>query len=77
MNNASEKEPIQKVTLQDLQDVFRTMLIHKRENGFMAFNLKGKLTFFDTEPHYGGVYITRDDVMRYIDEYEANTSKVD
>jgi hypothetical protein len=69
MNTATQTEETNKVTLQDLKDILCKMDFYKRTAGFIAHDLSGKLTFFDAEPSFGGAYVTREDILEYINEY--------
>ena len=71
-NKTKKHDTIQeekKVTLQDLQNVLNKMDFYKRTWGFIAHDLSGTLTFFDSEPSFGGAYVTREDILQYINEY--------
>lgn len=67
MENIIQEE--NKVSLQDLQNVLYKMDSYKRTWGFIAHDLSGTLTFFDVEPSFGGAYVTREDILQYINEY--------
>lgn len=69
MKTTISTEEIKKVTLQDLQNILYKMDKYNRTCGFMAHDLSGTLTFFDIEPSFGGVFITRDNILQYINEY--------
>lgn len=58
-----------KITLEELQGVLYKMDFYKREQGFIAKDLSGKLNFFDSEPSFGGAFITREDIIKFINEY--------
>jgi hypothetical protein len=62
-------EETNKVTLQDFKDILNKMDFYKRPDGFIAHDLSGKLTFFDSEPSFGGAYVTRNDILKYIKEF--------
>ncbi len=57
------------ITLQDLRNVLNKMLFYKRSWGYMAQDISGNLCFFDSEPSFGGAYITKEDILSYIDSY--------
>jgi hypothetical protein len=65
LTNQSEKI----ITLQELKDILDVMNFYKRKSGFMGFDLKGTLIFFDGEPSDGGVYITKEYLIECINEY--------
>jgi hypothetical protein len=58
-----------KITVQDLQSVLYKMDFYKRTAGYIAHDLNGTLTFFDSEPSFGGAYVTRENILEYIAEY--------
>lgn len=62
-------ETSQPVTLNDLKSVLEKMNRYKRKAGYMVFDLAGKLEFFDSEPSFGGAYVTKSDVLSYIASY--------
>jgi hypothetical protein len=62
-------EAEKKVTLQELQDVLKTMNLHNRENGYIAVDSKGVLKFYDAMPSFGGAYVTKQDIISYINNY--------
>jgi len=62
-------ETEQKVTLQELQDVLKTMNLHNRENGYIAVDSKGVLKFYDAMPSFAGAYVTKQDIINYINNY--------
>lgn len=59
----------QKISLNELKNVLKTMLSYKRKAGFMAHDNNGTLCFFDAEPINGGAYVTVEDLNNYINEY--------
>jgi hypothetical protein len=59
----------EKVSLRELQSVLEKMNFYKREQGYIAKNLFGKLEFFDAEPSFGGAPVTKADILHYIQEY--------
>jgi hypothetical protein len=65
MENIEEKT----ISLQDLQNVLYKMDFYKRKNGYIAHDLSGRLCFFDSEPSFGGAYVTRQDILNYINQY--------
>jgi hypothetical protein len=67
--NIPQEETSTPVTLEELQNVLYKMNFYKREWGFIANDLSGKLTFFDSEPSFGGAYVTKEDILNYIQEY--------
>jgi len=62
-------ETEQKVALKMLQDVLQTMNLHNRENGYIAVDSKGVLKFYDSMPSFGGAYVTKQDIISYINNY--------
>ena len=62
-------EAEKKVTLQELQDVLKTMNLHNRENGYIAVDSKGVLKFYDAMPSFSGAYVTKQDIINYINNY--------
>jgi hypothetical protein len=58
-----------KVTLKELQNVLFKMDFYNRTWGFIANDINGDLTFFDSEPSFGGAYVSREDILNYINEY--------
>jgi len=62
-------EAEKKVTLQELQDVLKTMNLHNRENGYIAVDSKGVLKFYDAMPSFAGAYVTKQDIINYINNY--------
>lgn len=69
MENTNNSNEEKKVTLRDLQSVLERMQFYNRNFGFIAYDLSGKIAFFDSEPSFGGVYVTREDIIRYIKEF--------
>jgi hypothetical protein len=69
MKTTGIKTEEKKVTLKELQNILYKMDFYKRTWGFIAHDLSGDLTFFDVEPSFGGAYITREDILTYINEY--------
>lgn len=67
MSNTSPEE--KKVTLEELQAVLYKMDFYKRNCGFIANDSSGNLCFFDSEPSFGGAFVTREDILTYINEY--------
>jgi hypothetical protein len=57
------------VTLNDLQNVLNKMDFYNRKDGFIANDMFGNLTFFDVEPSFGGAYVTREDILEFINNY--------
>lgn len=53
----------------DLEDVLQKMIFYKRTSGYIAHDLSGRLAFFDSEPSFGGVYVTRDEIVGYINDF--------
>ena len=53
-------------------DTFKAILnkmdYYKRAFGYMAYDNSGELTFFDSEPSFGGAYVTRDEVVSYFND---------
>jgi hypothetical protein len=68
MNNAFEPmdKATSKKTLNDLKNILYKMDFYKRESGFISHDYFGNIAFFDSEPSYGGAFITREDILRYI-----------
>jgi hypothetical protein len=62
-------EAEKKVTLQELQDVLETMNFYNRENGYIAVDSKGVLKFYDAMPSFAGAYVTKQDIINYINNY--------
>jgi hypothetical protein len=58
-----------KVTLKELQNVLFKMDFYNRTWGFIANDFNGDLAFFDSEPSFGGAYVSREDILNYINEY--------
>ena len=69
MENLIEQSETKKVTLKELVDVLYKMDFYKRKCGFIANDLSGTLCFFDSEPSFGGAFITKKDILTYINEY--------
>ena len=69
MENLTTTQETKKVTLKDLQAILYKMDAYKRTAGFIAHDLWGTLTFFDSEPSFGGAFVTREDILQYINEY--------
>lgn len=65
-----EKE--QKVALKMLQDVLKTMNLHNRENGYIAVDSKNVLKFYDAMPSFGGAFVTKDDIINYIKNFDIS-----
>jgi len=71
MKNAFEpmdKESSKKI-LSDLKNILYKMDFYKRESGYIAEDIFGSLTFFDSEPSFGGAFITREDIIHYINTF--------
>jgi hypothetical protein len=62
-------ETEQKVALKMLQDVLQTMNFYNRENGYIAVDSKGVLKFYDAMPSFSGAYVTKQDIINYINNY--------
>lgn len=62
------KEESRNPTLQELKDILVKMDFYKKEAGFIAPVWGGVLTFFEEEPTFGGIPITRDEVLKGINE---------
>ena len=62
-------ETEQKIALKMLQDILQTMNLHNRENGYIAVDSKGVLKFYDAMPSFGGAYVTKQDIISYINNY--------
>ena len=63
-----DPEP-KKVTLDELRNVLYKMDFYNRESGYISSDIFGKLAFFDSEPSFGGAFITREDILHYINTY--------
>ena len=59
-----------KLTLKGVQAVLYKMDFYNRTSGYIAYDTFGDLTFFDSEPSFGGSYVTRDMILYYIWELE-------
>lgn len=59
-----------KLTLKGVQAVLYKMDFYNRTSGYIAHDSFGDLTFFDSEPSFGGSYVTRDMILYYIWELE-------
>lgn len=57
------------ITIEELQSILETMNRYNREDGYMAYNNGGKLEFYDSYPFNGGAYITKQDLINYINQY--------
>lgn len=58
-----------KVSLEELQSILKTMNQYKRECGFISVEPQGKLKFYDAEPSFGGAFVTKSDIINYINQY--------
>jgi hypothetical protein len=65
----TETTESKQITVEDLQAVLYKMDFYKRTAGYIAHDLKGNLTFFDSNPSFGGAYVTRDNILEYIAGY--------
>jgi hypothetical protein len=70
MENLTNKEE-KKITLQELKDILNVMNFYNRNRGFMGYDLVGTLRFFDGEPSDGGIYITKEDIKEFINDYKT------
>lgn len=73
MNNAFQPmdEFFRLKTITDLQNILYKMDYYQRESGFIADDILGNLTFFDSEPSSGGAFITRGDILDFIDIFNC------
>lgn len=55
---------------EDLQNVLDTMRFLRRESGYVAVDEENKLRFFESEPIQGSAFITREDILWFIDNYK-------
>jgi len=60
----SDREP----TLSELRAILHKMDFYKKEEGFIAPVWGGELTFFESEPLFSSKPITREQVLKLIDE---------
>ena len=58
-----------KVTYLDLQNILDRMDFYNLKDGYMA-NVDGDLTFFVSEPSFGGVYITQEKIANYLENWD-------
>ncbi len=59
-----------KVSIDDLKGVLRDMEQYNRKDGYIAHDNSGQLRFFDSDPSFGGAYVTIDDIKGYIKNYK-------
>jgi hypothetical protein len=73
MNNAFQPmdESLRLKRIYDLQNILYKMDYYQRESGFIAEDILGNLTFFDSEPSFGGAFITRGDILDFIDIFNG------
>ena len=56
------------IVLAEWEDVLKQMNFHRRESGYVAKLLR-KLTFFDSKPSFGGMYVTKNEVTKIIKQW--------
>ena len=64
-----KKEESVKVSLQDWKNILYKMDYYKHDSGYVSKDEWGDLTYFVSEPSFGGVFITREKVLYYIFNY--------
>jgi hypothetical protein len=52
-----------KLTLSGVKAVLYKMDFYNRNSGYIAYDSFGDLTFFDSEPSFGGSFVTRDMIL--------------
>ena len=53
-----------------LKNILYKMDYYKRESGYIAEDILDNLTFFDSEPSFGGAFVTREDILDFIEVFE-------
>jgi hypothetical protein len=57
-----------KISLPEMYDILYQMMFYNRSSGYIAHDLTGTLCFFDSEPSFGGAYITRAQIIKFVQE---------
>jgi hypothetical protein len=57
------------ITLAELKNIYYKMDYYNRDSGYMAIDLSNELNFYDSEPSFGGVFITKENILNYISDY--------
>ena len=72
MENAFKKmeESHRLKRLSELKNILYKMDYYKRESGYIAEDILDNLTFFDSEPSFGGAFVTREDILDFIEVFE-------
>lgn len=63
-----EHTPETQITLMEMYDILYQMMFYNRTSGYIAHDLSGTLCFFDSEPSFGGAYITREQIIKFVQE---------
>lgn len=67
--NEDSKETAIKIAVEEWQHILYKMNYYGFDSGWVAHDLSGELAYFVNEPSFGGVYITKEDVLNYISQY--------
>jgi hypothetical protein len=58
-----------KVSKSELQDIWLTMKIHNRTEGYIGL-VKNKWKFFDSNPSFGGTHITKKQIENSLKNFK-------
>lgn len=58
-----------KITKDEWIHIWKQMIHYNRQHGYVA-KMGDKIALFDSEPSMGGVFVSYDDVVKYVKEYD-------
>jgi hypothetical protein len=65
-----KEETEDKLTVEEVESVLQTMQFYRRLSGYISRNAEGRLLFYDSEPSFGGCYVTIEQIKDIINQLQ-------